>query len=821
MKKAILLFCFGLLLISFTNYDQNLFAELVEEKLLDYTLNHAPEKIYIHTDKSYYSLDESIWYSAYLVNGITHSQSDKSNVLYVEIINSKDSILDTKKLLVSSLSASGDFKIGKNWKAGNYMLRAYTNYMRNDVSENFFRKKIQIVSPEVAGLNEDSAGFNKTSDNNFNIVKPNLKLYPEGGYLVENIRSKIAIKIEDKIYHDTILSGKVIDNDNKIVTEFESGKFGLSIINFKPEPNKNYHAILDFKGIEFKYPIPDALPIGHTLSINNSGNFIIISTKSTALTGINQCYLVVHQRGKMVYNKLFEDNKDEFVVKLPVEELNDGIVHITLFDSSGNPVCERLVFVSNPKNKVNIDVFKDKTALSKKEKLSITINIKDNLGNSLPSNLSMSIRDISYMPYNKNAENIKSYLLLNSELDDMIINAGYFFVDEFTPQKRYLLDLVMMTNGWRRFTWQELLYEKRKIKFDIEKGLFISGKTQLLNKPYSPAATVTRLSFLRDNIIQKPVQKTDKYGRFEYGPFVYFDSVQILLESRLTDFKSTEEKDRDIMILIDRDIGSPEVSKNISKKYEDHSMAQLENLRKMSAYLQKIKEEYDPKVQRLEEITITAEKEDAVSKRQKEMDDRTNYAFPSNRIDVEADFNSNAFTVFDLLLGVPGVSVSGNSIFIRGSNGEPNIVYDGFPIDVDFLGTIDASQISFIDVLKDANAAFFSNSANGVIAIYSRIGSSASGGKEKRKPGIIDFTSEGFYTAREFNSSNNIYSIEDQMKANNRTTLYWKPNIEITEEGFKDISFYTSNLSGEYLIEIEGISKNGLPIYHASSFTVE
>ena len=53
-----------------------------------------------------------------------------------------------------------------------------------------------------------------------------------------------------------------------------------------------------------------------------------------------------------------------------------------------------------------------------------------------------------------------------------------------------------------------------------------------------------------------------------------------------------------------------------------------------------------------------------------------------------------------------------------------------------------------------------------------------------------------------------------------RTTLYWEPNINITDSESADVSFFTGDLSGEYLIKVEGITMDGRPVSTIESFNV-
>ncbi len=103
MIKKIAAFVILFTLLSFTLVTN--FRELVLEKLEDYA-NDYPEKIYVQTDKPYYTTGDDVWYTAYLVNGITHDKSDISRVIYVELINDQDSIVSKKQLYTKDISVA-------------------------------------------------------------------------------------------------------------------------------------------------------------------------------------------------------------------------------------------------------------------------------------------------------------------------------------------------------------------------------------------------------------------------------------------------------------------------------------------------------------------------------------------------------------------------------------------------------------------------------------------------------------------------------------------------------------------------------------------
>jgi len=367
-------------LSSFTVLVKSNFADLVNEKLNEYAKVNTPEKIYVHTDKPYYALGDDIWFSTYLVNGITHEKSLKSWVINIELINQKNIIVASKKLFTNNINAAGDFSIKKSWTPGKYQLRAYTKYMQNESTSTFFEKTITILDTKTT-INTTASSSNNADKKALKTNKPDINFYPEGGYLVEQLRSKIVVKANhlnvDK------LTGVIVDNNNTEISKITIADLGLGVFTIKALPNKSYKAIFDINGIKHSYTLPKALPKGHTLSVTNTKNHVILNTNSNTLKGLNNTYLVVHQRGKLLYSKYETEDKNTNTIKLPTEKLKDGVVHITLFNAEGKPVCERLAYVANPKNITNVKITTN-TNIEKRKKIKLkrtTISCRKRINN--------------------------------------------------------------------------------------------------------------------------------------------------------------------------------------------------------------------------------------------------------------------------------------------------------------------------------------------------------------------------------------------------------------------------------------------------------
>lgn len=546
MKKSLHFILFTLLLLPVYNYAQSDFTKQVQTKLDEYHLEKSPEKVYIHTDKSIYNTGEDVWYTAYLVNGINHQQSKKSKVIYAELINPQDSIVDKKTLYVENMSVAGDFKIEENWPTGKYTIRGYTNYMRNNANS-FFQKEISVfkISESTTENNTitSSSTLSNSDTNTANVTNNNpISFYPEGGYLVNGLSSKVAFELTNETDD---FSGLLIDEKETIIAEIKTVERGIGVLTIIPEQGKQYFVKGTLNGTDIKTPLPKALPNGYVINVTNTRRGVIVTLNSNTPNGLKNTYIVAHQRGNLLFDSFETRDLNTNVIKVPSNTLNDGVVNFTLFDENGHPVAERVIFIDNPTNNITLSVQSDKEIYGTREKVNLDIALTNSKGLKEYSFLSMAVRNLEAFPYNKNAENIKSYLLLNSDLRGQIKNPGYFFAKENDAKRKFVLDLVMMTNGWKRFTWQELLANQdNQQTYKVEEGLYVSGTTYDYKKKDQPTEAIVRMTFMGKFMAQTPKQNTDANGKFEFGPDIYPGSITAIVEARKESFLDLSKRSK-------------------------------------------------------------------------------------------------------------------------------------------------------------------------------------------------------------------------------------------------------------------------------------
>lgn len=114
------------------------------KKLEAFSKKYPTEKVYLHMDKPYYAAGDDIWFKAYVTDSKTQAPTERSSILYVELINSQNRVEKQLKLRMENGLAWADFKLADTLSEGNYRVRAYTQWMRNAGPNFFFDKAIKI-----------------------------------------------------------------------------------------------------------------------------------------------------------------------------------------------------------------------------------------------------------------------------------------------------------------------------------------------------------------------------------------------------------------------------------------------------------------------------------------------------------------------------------------------------------------------------------------------------------------------------------------------------------------------------------------------------
>ena len=815
------IFCF-FILYSFSIIKNSGPIELLLANLDSYATSYSPSKIYLQADRSMYALEDTVWFKVYTLDATNHIPTANSKIIYVDIVDSNGDKVESKKLYTENLGAASDIIIGREWLPGRYKLRAYTRFMLNQDQEFIYNKEIQIVDINKA-YDETLNSPDTEKPESVTSSSPSLeiKFFPEGGDLVAGIDSRVAIKIENYSADLGNISGTIEDISGGQAIPFKVFERGYGVASFTPEAGKKYIAKLD--NDPKLYQLPEVKSKGYNITAFNRSDNVSFIISTNLKSGLSGGDVLIHSRGKVMYHeKLGDIVNDSYGLQFDTKEMPTGVMQIAFFDKGGIPRSERLFFVDNDLSEFVIKT--NKAVYNKREKVDLSLSVIN--GDLKSYDCSVSVFDKSNQKGAFPSDNIKSWMLLNSDLRGEINDPAFYFEKPGDSKRFYLLDLVMMTHGWRRFTWEDMRQEDvlQDLKYKREIGLYVKGYTGRLFRRKKAIKSKVILNLFNNDLSQEEVVTGDD-GRFEFGPYIIEDSLVGIIQARR--YKEDSEKgfldeNRRLNINID----APQIlnlKKPIFKENGNFDYAAYKNFIKTNKYSQALKDQYHDMEVMLSEVVLTAKRKTKEDFMNKIVSEKSLYRTPSHRIVVDEHISVTSRSAIQLLRNVPGVTVSGSfidpKVSIRG-RGSIQFLIDGFPVDQQFVNMISVNDVLFIDVLKGANAAIYgSRGVAGVIAIYT--GTNPDRRITRRKSGIVDIVINGFDKNRQFYSPDYSKDVSSVYEPDVRTTLYWNPYVRLSKGEENSISFFTGDNTSTYLVTTEGLSEDGEPIFGAYEFSVQ
>jgi TonB-dependent SusC/RagA subfamily outer membrane receptor len=778
MKRRVKLFAFiagaiGLLSISLVYQPRIPFPNLAE-KLESYYKRYPQQKAYLHLDNVSYHAGEKIWYKAYLVDARTHRADTISKILIVELVNSFGVSSMIQMVKLDHGFANGDFLLPDTIPEGLYQLRAYTNWMRNFGQEYFFQREINIWNPEqTLNLYRDDKLANKRHKRKSmrRSKKIDIQFFPEGGYLVNGLESKVGFKAINELGLGFDFEGNIFDDKKKIVCPIKSMHLGMGAFSFVPEAGRKYHAeVLTAAGKDYRFKLPETRSSGYVLSVLKNGDKQLKLRIASTLPD-PMVMVACHIRGNIIYKRQIQLANGGRTLDIPLDDAPGGILHITLFNDQREPICERLVFIRS-EDRLRIAVLKQKSTFKPREKVDISLLVMDQQSNPVAGNFSLAVSDRDLV---NNAADFQSgiitNLLLSSDLAGRIEKPDYYF-DENNQDADEALDYLLMTQGWRRFNWDDVMNEHLLgIAYPIQKNISVSGRItkELFDRPLKDLpVTLTVVSEFNDVY----VTRTNNRGQYVFDLPDYEDTIQVEITARRKNGK------KNLVIYID-DNDLP-VTEQIFSSYSRDMIVRGTNRFK------------PPPEEEIDTMQVVS---------------KGIYRTPDYVLEVTDDMRTYG-SVLDMIQGrIPGVQVTGNSVLIRGpstflGSNEPLYLIDNVPVDVTAVQTMNPMDVERIEVLKGPSAAIYgARGANGVIAIFTIRG-------RFMIKGILKFDMLGFHRPREFYSPKYGTRFDDLVE-DYRTTLYWDPYIRTDSTGLAKISFYCSDVRSSFHIVVEGISEEG------------
>ena len=812
----------------------SVFAQNPTDLLDQYLSNYHSEKIYVNHDKPYYIIGETIWCKVYLLDAVTHQIYAAEPIVYVDWISPEGIILKTYYLKIKDGIASLDIPTEPTTKAGNYTLRAYTLYQKNFDKAFLFQKEIAVTN-----FYEKQS---KTSAENLDFT---LQFFPEGGDLVTGLHSRVAFKAQNEKGENISLSGVVETADGQQIAAIKTLNEGMGFFSISPQKGTTYWVKVTYQNREKRFPLPTIITKGYGLKCDTrSAQKVKISLTANANNLLQDCQLVGHLRGQVFYSQTF-DAQAALKLIIDNQELPTGLLTFTLFDAQQRPVCERLIFNKNAKEKVRVNITLDQSEVNRRTliKGNISTLLEDTIE---PSKLSLSVYSASLIPDDLQGLTIENYLQLQSDLKGRIQNINqYFEADD--AKTRTLLDLLLMTHGWRRFAWQQVLaQQKMDLVYPIETSFSFSGQItkELKDKPVK--ANVF-LNVLDEANYAFTNATTGPDGLFHFDNFDFKDTTDLLIQANIYNERKLKKVKKGTVKRFGNKAVDIELFKlqelpfDATYNFKPGTDKPAIVLKKYAAEVAEVTEQdiIDSSLWSIDLFEVTVSSRKLTYREQRLEDLREKYKekglfyFSSTDKFFTEDlykYTPKFIDVFDLIrTAIPTARVTGSPNNRRVYMSAKSLIANGAGVAFALNGqVVNAMQLNYIppesvyviEVITGMRAEALYGRGLVITILTKDEATTAAAISKIQNVGMQQIRHPGFYQAKAFYAPRYDQPLVDKSKPDYRVTLHWQPNIAVTNTP-QDFEFYTGDIEGNYLIWVEGITQDGLPFTGKQSFWVK
>lgn len=770
--------------------------DILSKKIDTYSTNHLEEKLFLHTDKSVYLSDEICWFKIYNVDGAFHLPLAMSTVAYVEIVDNRSKAIVQEKLTLQNGLGTGSIKFPNTISSGTYTLRAYTNWMKNYKADFFFHKMVTIINT-------------KKDQNNAIATVPKeeikIQLFPEGGNLVNELPNKVGFKITNQYGKGIASSAVILNEQSETIATASTLVAGIGNFSITPGEGHSYKISIQLPdGRKISEDLPKSNNKGYTLQLTQTNNQKGIVNIAVAAKNINAStvYLISHARGVVkTANKLTIENGVARIA-IPTNSLGNGINSLTLFDENRNPVCERLYF-KYPEENLGLSIATDAREYAVRNKVSVKLNSFLVSGKGTNADLSMAVYKVDELqPIDET--NIQNYLWLSSDLIGKVESPNSYF-NEADAQRFEAMDNLMLTNGWRRFNWENVLNDKKPVFEFLPEiaGKIVTGRV-VPNNGNLPINGITAYMSMPSKRTQFRSAMSDQNGKLKFQFNDFFNDDQVIAQI---------EKNNAANYKIEIDnpfVRTTTTSNQLLNPYSNDEKFQINkyhrDLEVQNYFNQDLLNKFEPNL----------------------VDTSAFYHKADERylLDDYSRFNTLEEVFREYMTNVK-LNKSGENYNIavydnvqkRFFSSQPLILLDGYPIsDLNKFMNYDPLKIRKLEIVD--RIYFLGNMTYYGVLNFTTYTGKMEGFDLDPQTVVLDF--KGLQSQREFITPD--YSAKDQVNTrlpDFRHLLFWSPDVSTNEKGKNELSFYTSDVPGKYVIVVQGINPEGKTGYQEMTFEVK
>ena len=498
--------------------------------------SYPREKVSLHLDNASYYLGDTIWFKAYVVTAEQNLPTTISKPLYVELLDQLGNVVERQIIQLTDGEGTGQIILNNTFFTGYYEMRAYTKWMLAFDNPYCFSRVLPVyrkrLSDEetprsIATYRMDASMKQRPKDKE---KKFTVRFFPEGGQLVKGISSIVAFEATSRDKGAADVEGTVVLPSGEELAHIRSLHDGMGYFEYKPEEKAGV-AKIDYEGSTYQFDLPEALPQGYVLRIDNRREMLDITVARSSQAMKDTLAVFVSSQGRP-YKCMTLDFEDELncQFRISTKELPPGVQQISLVNLKGETLCERFCYVM-PRSSMLLACKTDHALYRPFEPVTCRIKVRDHLNRPVQANLSVSIRNGVESDFREYDHSIYTDLLLVSDLKGYIHQPGFYFENQ-SAERFKMLDVLLLVRGWRKYDLSRLIGKRPFLpRYLPETSLTLYGQVESY---FGKALRNVGVSILarRDSVSIAGMTKTDSLGYFSAPVDGFSGSMDALIQTR-------------------------------------------------------------------------------------------------------------------------------------------------------------------------------------------------------------------------------------------------------------------------------------------------
>lgn len=331
----------------------------------------------------------------------------------------------------------------------------------------------------------------------------NIKFYPEGGQMVNGIATLVGLEAKTD-FGQPVAIRTVLQENGKPIDTIETSASGMGSFKVQPKPNSNYQLKAFKSNVLLKdtlYSLPKAIDGFPSISMANA---IATDTLSFTVRSVKTMLydIVLYNTHQLLASFKLMVNANGGRVKIDLKDFPKGIASVTVLDTLGNPLAERLFF-AHYTDKDLLSATTDKPIYRTREKVGLKLSLLPQVdGKEESAIVSVSVVQGNRIEVSK-FRDMESYTYLEHELGNLPQSAM-----ETPYRNKVYLEQLLLIKGWRRFVWEPKNWPTRIDIANRYQSLELSGTVRKNDKLLKKSVSLT---LLRDNRVD--IVSTDAKGK--------------------------------------------------------------------------------------------------------------------------------------------------------------------------------------------------------------------------------------------------------------------------------------------------------------------